>query len=299
MLVKKVDNNTIYHKIIYNKNKYNKMLSVLRNLYNNGENTGDINIKLNDKTINAHSFVLFNTSEYFRIQMNSEDFNKNTLIEVPIQNDIITITPNKTIEIQCQYEIINIILNYLYSEKVIEKELSPTDIIELFSMIHTLQCHNSIIKLKNYYLLRFPKLLTPENWLELLEYVFNVNKFSELQDEILLYYKNIILNNTETINITEITETYRHINGEIKNVLFSITIMKINTLVYNMKNDNCNNNSIQTKRNLNKFLLKTDIDENEYDDEEENEYEEEIEKEEIVKVSSSKIPKKTVRRNVK
>src|SRR5579885_3469662 len=110
------------------------MLSFIRSLFNNGDNNGKIIIKTtNNKEIKCHDFILKNTSDYFKEIVEYESF-------------------NNIIEMDCSSEIIIIILNYLYSEIIDDKNLSCEEIIHLYYTINQLKCKNFINILKNHYL---------------------------------------------------------------------------------------------------------------------------------------------------
>lgn len=211
------------------------MLSILRTLYNNGQNNGDVILKTKEQEIKCHSFVLETTSDYFKSCIKYENF-------------------NGVIEMDLSFEITNIIINFLYSEKIIDKDLTAGEIIRLFTAISSLQCSDSIIILKNYYAKKFPKLLNEDNWHVLLEQIFNTNKYAGLQEMIMEYYENNILNNIDLETMFSLKDTFAFMNGEIKNVLFAISLKKINALLEEIRD-----NSSETKIALNQCI--NDIDE--------------------------------------
>ena len=71
------------------------MLTILRTLYNNGQNDGNILIRAKDQDFRCHSFVLESTSDYFKSCIKQENF-------------------NGIIEIEFSGIITNIVLNFLY-----------------------------------------------------------------------------------------------------------------------------------------------------------------------------------------
>lgn len=259
------------------------MITLLRTLYNNGDNDGTITIVTNDKKhIACHSFIIECTSEFLRSVTKSENF-------------------KNVIEIDSTYELVNIVLNYLYSEKIVDKELSAIDIINLYNLINQLRCNDSIVVLKNHYLKKFPNLLNEENWIQLLTYIFNVNKYADLQEIILSYYRNKVLDNIESFNLQIINEIYKGINEEIKNLLFSICLEKIFNLTNEIKN-NTNDQYNKNKQKLNSYLknIKCDSDENEEinnsdDDIEEEQSEMEVKK--SIPVLKKAVVKKSMVKN--
>lgn len=212
------------------------MLSILRTLYNNGQNSGDVILRIKDQDIKCHSFVLETTSEYFRSCIKTDDF-------------------NGIIELDLSFDIVSIIVNFLYSEKIIDKDLAANEIIRLFTAIGDLHCMDSIIILKKHYAKKFPKLLNEDNWHILLEYVFNTNKYTDLQEMIMEYYENTILNNIDLENLYNLKNAFITMNGEIKNALFGVALKKINILLEEIKD-----NSSETKMALNGYINDIDQD---------------------------------------
>lgn len=216
------------------------MLTLLRTLFNNGDNDGQILIKTKDKDIRCHGFIVNLTSEFMKTSIDKLSSATGTIIELDFPSSLIVI-----------------IFNYLYSERIIDKELPAFDIIQLFNLIGQLKCHQSIIILKNHYLKKFPDLIIEDNWMALLTYVFNVSKYAELQEEIINYYTNNILNNIELSNSYMITNAYETLDNPIKNLLFSIGLKKISELNAELKN-NVTEQENKKKLDLNSYLKNFD-----------------------------------------
>jgi len=175
---------------------------------------------------------------------------------------------------------VNIVLNYLYSEKIIDKELSANDIINLYNLINQLRCKDIIVPLKNHYLKKFPALLNESNWMELLKCVFNVSKYTDFQEEILSYYKSNVLTQLEDLDLNTIINTYKLVNEEIKTLLFLICLEKISLMNIEIKNNIIDKN-ITTKQNLNSYLKTINEDS-------QDEIDEEIELKKLVNTKSQK-----------
>src|SRR5437016_890126 len=103
------------------------MITLLRNLYNNGDNTGNIIIKTLGKEILCHDYIIKNTSNFLK-----EVLEEKFLIGARI------------IELDYEHDLVNIVLNYMYSEKIIDKELTGNEIIKLYSLISLLRCPDFI-----------------------------------------------------------------------------------------------------------------------------------------------------------
>jgi len=212
------------------------MLSVLRTLYNNGENDGEILIKTKDSQIKCHLFVIENTSDYLKSCVKSENF-------------------NNIIELDSSFELVNIAMNYLYAERIIDKELSADEIINLYNLINQLKCKDNINIniLKNHYLKKFPYLIEENNWIDLLKYVHNINKYADFQEEILCYYKSNILTYIEDLDLNTIVNMYSNVNTEIKILLFSICLERLSIINIEIKN-NTVESSLKTKEKMNSLL---------------------------------------------
>ena len=211
------------------------MISLLKSLFNNGDNNGNIILETNDKNLKCHDFVLRQTSDFFKENLETSGF-----------NGIINLDSNS--------ELVCLVLNYFYSEKIIDKELSANDIIKLYYLINQLRCQDSILILKNHYFKKFYGTLNEANWLELLKIIFNISKYTDLQDEILLYFKNSILMKTESLNVIRFNDFYKDTNEEIKNVLFSICLEKIMFLLNEVNKNQCIlDDNLKKKNNLNNY----------------------------------------------
>lgn len=211
------------------------MLSTLRNLFNNGDNDGDIILITHDKAIKCHSFILEYTSEYLRSC---------------IKNDPYT----KTIELDTGSELLCIVLNYCYSEKLVDKEVNWNDILKLYILLNQLKCGDNILVLKNHYLKKLYPLLNKDNWFEILKIVFNVNKFSDIEQVILTFYKNSILTDMSMPEIKELVTQFEHSsNFELHNKLFAICLEKLHDLLNELKVNGLNDNN---KIKMNTYLKK-------------------------------------------
>lgn len=224
------------------------MLSVLRLLYNEGENNGNVNVKTHDKNLLCHDFVLKSTSDFFRDSMNGKP--------LPIY-----------FELDYNSKLVNIVLNCMYSEKVVDEDLTGQDIIKLYALINQLKCRGIDMIIKNHYIKKFPSTLTENNWMMLLRMVFNIEKYNDLQKEILNYFAENILMNLETVNMCLFSDLYKDTDGNIKDALFKICLEKILSLTTELKNL-----EDDSKNKLNDYLKE------EYDEEEEEISEEEPKK---------------------
>lgn len=251
------------------------MISVLRTLYNNGDNDGNIAINTKLGQLKAHSFILENTSELFKACIKSQSF-------------------SNMIELDASDELVNIVMNYLYSEKIIDKELDPNDIINLYNLINHLRCKDSIniSILKNHYLKKFPGLLNEGNWMDLLRSVYNISKYADFQEEIIAYYKSHILAFIEDLDINFVMSMYTNISDELKILLFSICLERVSVINAELRNNAIEAES-KEKQKMNS-ALKSKSDDDDYDEYTEND--KELIKPPIKQITSSPSPKQSTKK---
>ena len=224
------------------------MLTVLRSLYNNGVNEGDIVINTNDGLLKCHGYVVNTMSSNIKhFTLNNE---------------------YGTYKIPYSSELLNLILNFLYSEKVLDIKLSAIEIIDLHDLINQLNCKEPISILKNHYLKKFPSLLTLDNWLQLLRIVCNIPKYSDFCDNILYFYTTNVLINIDDLYVDNFSSCYQDLNAEIKALLFSVTLKHVISLNNELKHSNEIIKS--NKQSMNTFLKKADSDENSGDSQTDN-----------------------------
>lgn len=225
------------------------MISIIRTLFNNGVNDGNIIIKPSrtpDKIINCHNFVLKKTCKFFE-----EGFFNNS--------------SDGIIELDSHYDVLIVVFNFIYSENILDRELSCSQIIDLFNIISQLRCNDSILLLKNHYLKKFSLLLNESNWIQTLKIIYGVSKYFDLKEEILKYYRINILNNIDNNNIVLINSQFKDLTGELKDVLFEICLEKIVNLNTELKiisdlTEQKNNDKIKLNNCLKKFAIE-DLDE--------------------------------------
>ena len=205
------------------------MLTVLRTLYNDGDNDGNVIIKTHDKDLLCHDFVLKYTSDFFKEYMNVTTF-------------------TGLLELDYESKLVNIMFNCMYSEKVVDEGLTGQEIIKLYALINQLKCKEIDMIIKNHYLKKFPSTLTENNWMTFLRMVFNIEKYNDLQKEILNYFAENILMNLETVNMYLFSDLYKDTDNNIKDTLFKICLEKILSLTNELKN-NLENDVVKKKLN--------------------------------------------------
>lgn len=208
------------------------MLSVLRSLYNEGDNNGNVIIKTHDKDLLCHDFVLRYTSEFFKECMNVTTF-------------------TGLLELDHDSKLVNIIFNCMYSEKVVNEDLTGQEIIKLYALLNQLRCKDIEMIIKNHYLKKFPSTLNENNWMTFLRMVFNNEKYADLQKEILNYFAENILMNLETVNMYLFSDIYKDTDSDIKDALFKICLEKILSLTIELKTNSENDD---VKKKLNDYI---------------------------------------------
>ena len=161
------------------------MISLFRTLYNLGNNDGDMLIISKDKKqLNCHTYVINYASQALKKQYT-------------LQPKFMTINYNKNI--------IDIIFNYIYSERILEYKLSLEEILDLFSLINDLRLNINITKLNNYYAKYYSKLIDKDNWIRALLNVYNIPKYADLHDHAIKYIKDKILSKN-ALSINDISD---------------------------------------------------------------------------------------------
>ena len=222
------------------------MLSYIKQLYNLGDNNGDLVIKTkDDHIVKCHSFVMLYASDSIKMKLLKEDV-----------HDAITLNYNK--------QIVDIVLNYLYSEKILESDLDINDVLDIFSLIHDLRMNNCTLELKNYYSRLFVNYINKNNWIHVLKSIYKLQKYSELYDCTLEYIKTVVLLDNDSIMDIQKSD----IDNDIKCVLFDIslnTLQKLNDEIseYRKKKDDAR------KQLMNKVIKGSDDYESESSEESE------------------------------
>jgi hypothetical protein len=97
------------------------MLSYIKNLYNDGDNDGDVMIRcLNDRIILCHSFVISFASNTLKNQILSKtSLDKSNILELKLNYDV---------------KLVNILFGYVYKESISNTKLTVDEILSLYLM---------------------------------------------------------------------------------------------------------------------------------------------------------------------
>jgi hypothetical protein len=150
----------------------------IKQLFNNGDNSGNTTIISNDgKQLKCHSFILKTQSEFMSSAFNFKKQNKQDA---------------KPIELDYNSKSIMIVLSRVYNSTYkISNDLSIDELIELVKLVDELllMYEDAIItEISNI----FAAKLTDDNWLPTLVKIANYDVYDELIKKIRAYYINII-----------------------------------------------------------------------------------------------------------
>ena len=149
------------------------MNTYITNLFNNGNNEGDITILTSDEEVKCHSFILKYCTDFQLKDATYFSFKE---------------YDSKTMKY---------LLNYIYNQTIQETELSCDDIINLFNLSEILSCKDYIKTLKNVLADKFYSQLTQDNWLCYYNQLYGDDNYAELQQVTINYYLYILNEMTE------------------------------------------------------------------------------------------------------
>lgn len=153
------------------------MDKILRDLFKDGENDGDITLKCADQvTIKCHSLILKSQSDYFKGLI---DFYKD-------KGD------KKEFMIDYPSKIVRIMINKLYNSVYPIGELNVDDIIQLTKIVDEFLIidREDIIKSLMF---SFKLSITKDNWLTTLKEIYGFDCYKDLVIQLLTYFRDTIL----------------------------------------------------------------------------------------------------------
>ena len=209
------------------------MLSYLRELYNDGQNDGDVKILCKDNLIiHCHTFVVTYASDTLK--------------------QFLKVKPNNSIYIEHNKKIVDIVFNFAYSEKIGDVDLDINEILSLFSLISYLRMNDFIFELKNYYARIFPDKLSIHNWLHVLKSIYGMEKYSDLLEVSIPYIKNIAIVDKNVKNILDTN----NLDSDIKTFLLDIILDKVINLNDKLQSM-IDHEQKEKKQQLNKLLIQS------------------------------------------
>lgn len=188
------------------------MNTYITNLFNDGDNEGDLTIVTKDGDFKCHSFILKYCTDF---QIN--DYTCFTFEEYDLK-------------------MMKFLFNYIYNQTLQDVDLSPEDIINVFNISEMLSCKDYINGLKTELANRFYGQLTVDNWIQYYDQLFGEDIYNQLNDVIMNYYSECILN-----KMTEIDDNFMFSYQSIKSTAvydLLTTALKVladkNMKLYNM-----------------------------------------------------------------
>lgn len=189
-------------------------------LFNNGmNNNGDLRItsKLDNISIDVHSFILKMTTAYFDSFNNFKKQNNdnNTIVNLDFESDII-----------------KIVIEYAYNSKKNNPNINyPIQILECIRLIDLLQFKIDTTLILNNLHKKFINCVNKNNFLELITYVYDIGIYKQQQTYLFEYFSKLLQNDAEFIKEFDffiVVDTKPDIRNSLLKIIFNHT--KRNTL---------------------------------------------------------------------
>ena len=150
------------------------MDKILKDLFKEGENDGDITLKCIDKVnVKCHSLILRSQSDYFKGLF---DFHKD----------------KKEFDAHYSSKLIKLLLNKLYNSAFPIGELELDEIIQMTKLIDEFLIVDREDILKNL-MFSFRMSIKKDNWLTTLKEIYGLGCYKELTTQLLYYFRDTIL----------------------------------------------------------------------------------------------------------
>jgi hypothetical protein len=150
------------------------MDKILKDLFKDGENDGDITLKCSDKVnVKCHSLIMKTQSDYFKGLF---DFHKD----------------KKEFEMMYSSKLVKLLINKMYNSAYPIGELEVDEMIELIKMIDEFLIVDREDLLKSL-MFSFRMSIKKENWLDILKKVYGLDCYKTLVTELYLYFRDTIL----------------------------------------------------------------------------------------------------------
>lgn len=150
------------------------MDKVLKDLFKDGENDGDVSLKCSDKVnVKCHSLIMRSQSDYFKGLF---DFHKD----------------KKEFEILYSSKLVKLLLNKMYNSSYPIGELEIDEMLQLTKMIDEFLVIDREDVLKSL-MFSFRMSIKKDNWLTVLKQIYGFDCYKELITQLLLYFRDTIL----------------------------------------------------------------------------------------------------------
>lgn len=203
----------------------------LTKLFNDGVNTGDITIICTDgQLIHCHSFVLESECEFMK------GYQHFTQEQQKLSNEI------KTISLDYSSNIITIVLNKMYSSEYQIPDISVDEIFLITKLMDEI-IMTDIDSIMSELTSQFEKLLTKDNWFDLLCFVSKDHFYCEFEIMILSFFSDTLLLD-DTFEIDNYFNNEINFDPEIIILLLKYSINKIK------KNKNMQNDRYRARKDI-------------------------------------------------
>lgn len=182
------------------------MDKILRSLFKEGENDGDITLKCADKiSIKCHSLVLRTQSDYFKGMF---DFNKE----------------KKEFEILYGSKLVKLLINKMYNSAYPIGEQDVDEMIELTKMIDEFLIVDREELLKSL-MFSFRMSIKKDTWLDILKKVYGLDCYKILVTELLYYFRDTVLVGDEFVKDDPLKDM--ELDTDLGRKLYKIILQKL------------------------------------------------------------------------
>jgi len=192
------------------------MNKLVLELFDNGKNSNNnfIIISNENEEIRCSLYILKNQSRFFK---SLSEFNKYKFITTDIKY-----SNYKKTKLNYNSKVIKLLINKMYNSNYVLKNLSTEDILDIIKLIDEILLYYNKYEIIQELEKLFEKLLTLENWLDILKKIYDNDIYKNLKYVIYSYFLNLKIydNIFDKINI----------NSEIGKDLIQLFILKINYL---------------------------------------------------------------------
>lgn len=199
-------------------------------------NNGDLRItsKLDNISIDVHSFILKMTTAYFDSFYNFKKQNNdnNTIVNLDFESDII-----------------KIVIEYAYNSKKNDPNIiNHIQILECIKLIDLLQFKIDTTLILNNLHKKFINCVNKNNFLELITYVYDIGIYKQQQIYLFEYFSKLLQNDAEFIKEFDfliVVDTKPDIRNSLLKIIFDHT--KRNTTLQNIGKKLCKKHNIVCK----------------------------------------------------
>ena len=151
------------------------MDKILRDLFNDGTNDGDITITCQDKVdLKCHSLIMKSQSDFFR--------------------SLFSYSKDKQTECTLLYDskVVKLMINRMYNSHYPIPELTLEELLEFIKLADELLIIDREYINKNA-MFSFKLLLTKDNWLSILKQIYNMDIYAKFVKTIMIFFRDNIL----------------------------------------------------------------------------------------------------------